>query len=128
MEAVWGLHPNCEPASAAFQGILLRQQTATRWHTANAQAIAEIAEESNVEVLLGTLDHASYGREWQLDEMDFGPHRDKYQHSLRRSSRSLTVLAYVWRQGGGVAQDLRKYPLNRASICGIIIIQAIAYP
>ena len=51
----FGANPNCEPASAALQEILLQQQDASHLYAANAEAIAKFAEETGAEVLPGAL-------------------------------------------------------------------------
>ena len=70
LEAILGLDPNCEPANAALQGILLRQQAATYLHPANAEAIAEFAEETGAEVPRGALSYPSDSGNWQLGDID----------------------------------------------------------
>jgi hypothetical protein len=58
--------PDNEPANAAVQGILHRQQTATHCHPANAKAIPEFAEGTGAEVLRGALRYPSDSSGWQL--------------------------------------------------------------
>jgi hypothetical protein len=60
-----GLDPNCELANAALRGILRHQQTTTHLHPANAEAIAEFAEETGAEVLRGALRYPSESGGWQ---------------------------------------------------------------
>jgi hypothetical protein len=79
-----GLGPSCEPAGVALQGILLQQQTATYLHPANAEAIAEFAEETGAEVLRGALRYPCDSGGWQLGDIDFSEHLDRYRdHEVR---------------------------------------------
>ena len=48
-------------------------------HPANAEAIAEFAEETGAEVLRGDLRYPSYSGGWQLGDIDFSEHLAKYR-------------------------------------------------
>jgi hypothetical protein len=48
-------------------------------HPANAESIAEIAEETGAEVLRGALRYPSDSGGWQLGDVDFSEHLGKYR-------------------------------------------------
>ena len=47
-------------------------------HPANAEELANIAEETGADVLRGPLRYPSYGGGWQLGDIDLGEYMDKY--------------------------------------------------
>jgi hypothetical protein len=58
-------------------------------HPANAEAIAEFAEEAGAEVLRGALSYPSYSGGWQLGGIDFNEHLAKYRgHGLANAIAS----------------------------------------
>ena len=82
MEATLSLDPDNEPVSRALQGILLQQQTATHPLPANAEAIAELAEVTDAEVLRGALRHPSDSGGWQLGDIDRSERLGKYRKRM----------------------------------------------
>ena len=47
-------------------------------HPANAEELANIAEETGADVLCGPLRYPSYSGGWQLGDIDFSEYMDKY--------------------------------------------------
>jgi hypothetical protein len=76
-------------------------------HPANAEAIAEFAEETGAEVLRGTLRYPSESGGWQLGDIDFSEHLAKYR------DRNLAI-AIISEPG------TQNWVLNPVSVCGII--------
>jgi hypothetical protein len=76
-------------------------------HPANAEAIAEFAEETGAEVLRGALCYPSESGGWQLGDTDFSEHLAKYRdYGLANT----TVFGH----------RTRNWVLKSASICGTI--------
>jgi hypothetical protein len=105
LEAILELKPDNEPANMALLGILQQQQTPTYLHPANAEEIANIAEEAGAEVLRGDLRYPSYSGGWQLGKIDFSEHLAK-----DRDHEIVIVIASV-----GKAGEVEKEKL----VCGI---------
>ena len=63
-------------------------------HPANAEAIAEFAEETGAEVLRGTLLYPSESGGWQLGDIDLSEHLAKY-----RDCEVVIVVASVGKAG-----------------------------
>ena len=68
-------------------------------HPANAEAIAEFAEETGAEVLRGALHYPSESGDWQLGDIDFGEHLAKY-----RDQQAVVVVS--------IAQNMRLSPFD----------------
>ena len=63
-------------------------------HPANAEEIAQIAEETGAEVLRGDLRYPSYSGGWQLGDIDLSEHFAKY-----RDHEIVIVIASVGKAG-----------------------------
>jgi len=74
-------------------------------HPANAEELANIAEETGAEVLRGALRYPSYSGGWQLGDIDFSEHLAKY-----RDHEVVVIIASV-----GKAGEVQK----EKYICGI---------
>ena len=65
-------------------------------HSANAEAIAEFAEETGAEVLRGALRYPSESGGWQLGDIGFGEHLARYRaHELVIVIASVGKAKYV---------------------------------
>ena len=77
------LDPDNKPANAALQGVVQAYSHVTYLHPANAEELANIAEETGAEVLRGPLRYPSESGGWQLGDIDLSEHLAKYQgHDL----------------------------------------------
>jgi hypothetical protein len=85
--------------------VLDLEQAVTDLHPANAEAIAEFAEETGAEVLRGALRYPSDSGGWQLGDLDLSEHLAKYHN------RELVVV--IASAGRAVEVEKEKY------ICGI---------
>ena len=80
------LDPDNKRANAAMQGVVQAYSRVTYLHPANAEELANIAEETGAEVLRGRLRYPSKSGGWQLGDIDLSEHLAKYR------DRSLTVI------------------------------------
>jgi len=74
-------------------------------HSANAEELANIAEETGAEVLRGPLCYPSYSGGWQPGDIDFSEHLAKYR------DHEMVVIIVTLGEAGKVQQE--QY------ICGI---------
>jgi hypothetical protein len=79
LEAILDLEPGNAWACEALERVLGLQQAVTDLHPANAEELANIAEETGAEVLRGPLRYPSESGGWQLGDMDFSEHLAKYR-------------------------------------------------
>ena len=105
LEAILDLDPDLEWACEALLRVRHRQQTVDDLHPANAEAIAEFAEETGAEVLRGALRYPSESGGWQLGDIDLSEYLAKYR------DRELVVTVSSIGKAGEVQRE--KY------ICGI---------
>ena len=117
LEAILDLDPDLEWACEALLGVRHRQQTVDDLHPANAEAIAEFAEETGAEVLRGALRYPSDSGGWQLGDTDFSEHLAGY-----RDHEVIVVIASVGRAG---AVKMEKYVCG---ICGFALTELGACP
>jgi hypothetical protein len=79
LEAILVLEPDNEQAYMALLWVQQQQQAVTDLHPANAEELANIAEETGAEVLRGALRYPSESGGWQLGDVDLGEHLGKYR-------------------------------------------------
>ncbi len=86
-------------------------------HPANAEAIAEFAEETGAKVLRGALRYPSDSGGWQLGDLDLSEHLAKYHN------RDLVVVIASAGRAGEVEKE--KYVCG---ICGVALTELGACP
>lgn len=79
LEAILDLEPDSAWVSELLQRVLQLQRTVTDLHPANAEELANIAQETGAEVLRGALRYPSESGGWQLGDLDLSEHLDKYR-------------------------------------------------
>lgn len=79
LEAILALEPENEQAQAALLWVQQQQQAVTDLHPANAEELANIAEETGAEVLRGALRYPSESGGWQLGDVDLSERLEKYR-------------------------------------------------
>lgn len=79
LEAILALESDNEQAQAALLWVQQQQQAVDDLHPANAEELANIAEETGAEVLGGTLRYPSKSGGWQLGNVDLDEHLEKYR-------------------------------------------------
>ena len=79
LDAILELDPANEAAGLAREWIRQCDLQVTDLHPANAEELANIAEETGAEVLRGALRYPGDSGGWQLGDLDFSEHLAKYR-------------------------------------------------
>lgn len=120
LEVILALEPDNEQAHTAFMWVQHQQQAVTDLHPANAEELANIAEETGAEVLCGALRYPSESGGWQLGDVDLGEHLGKY-----RDREVMLIIASVgkaWKEQvtcgicGFVLNEVRECPRCKLAI------------
>lgn len=86
LEALLDLDPDNEQAAVALLWVLQQRIEVSELDPANAEELANIAEETGAEVLRGPLRYPSESGGWQLGDVDLSEHLGKYR------GRDVTVI------------------------------------